>query len=91
MSEDSQNCPKCKSPYGYKDANLWVCPECFHEWSTDILEEEENHFLVQLHQAQSQQFQLPLVQIYGSKMRHFNVINISLYAGSVPRGVESLF
>lgn len=42
MSEDSQNCPKCKSPYGYKDANLWVCPECFHEWSTDILEEEEN-------------------------------------------------
>ena len=33
MSEESQTCPKCQSPYGYLDQNLWVCPECAHEWS----------------------------------------------------------
>ena len=33
MSEDQQNCPKCNSSYGYQDGNLWVCPECFHEWA----------------------------------------------------------
>lgn len=26
-------CPKCKSPYGYEDRNLLVCPECGHEWN----------------------------------------------------------
>lgn len=26
------NCPKCQSPHGYLDRNLWVCPECAHEW-----------------------------------------------------------
>jgi protein PhnA len=33
MSEESQVCPKCQSPYGYQDQNLWICPECAHEWS----------------------------------------------------------
>lgn len=35
MSDDSQICPKCSSPYGYPDGQLWVCPECFHEWSLE--------------------------------------------------------
>lgn len=35
MSEESQECPKCHSPYGYQDQNLWVCPECAHEWSAE--------------------------------------------------------
>jgi protein PhnA len=26
-------CPKCKSPYGYEDRGLFICPECAHEWS----------------------------------------------------------
>lgn len=26
-------CPKCKSENIYQDINLWVCPECSHEWS----------------------------------------------------------
>ncbi len=30
---ESQECPKCSSPYGYPDQHLWVCPECSHEWS----------------------------------------------------------
>lgn len=39
MSSDSQTCPKCNSPYGYPDGALWVCPECFHEWSLEATEE----------------------------------------------------
>ncbi len=25
-------CPKCNSENTYSDGNLWVCPDCFHEW-----------------------------------------------------------
>lgn len=28
-------CPKCQSEFTYEDGNLWVCPECGHEWSVD--------------------------------------------------------
>ena len=27
------NCPKCNSENIYQDGNLWICPECSHEWS----------------------------------------------------------
>ncbi len=27
------NCPKCSSEYTYEDGNMYVCPECAHEWS----------------------------------------------------------
>lgn len=27
------NCPKCNCEYTYEDGNLYVCPECSHEWS----------------------------------------------------------
>lgn len=35
MSEDSKTCPKCSSPYAYKDQLLWICPECAHEFNND--------------------------------------------------------
>jgi len=41
MTNETQECPKCNSPYGYPDGSLWVCPECFHEWSLDTQGEEE--------------------------------------------------
>ena len=25
-------CPKCGSEYTYEDGNMFVCPECAHEW-----------------------------------------------------------
>jgi protein PhnA len=25
-------CPKCASIYTYEDGNLYICPECAHEW-----------------------------------------------------------
>ena len=26
-------CPKCQSEFTYEDRDLYVCPECAHEWS----------------------------------------------------------
>ncbi len=31
--QENPNCPKCDSAYVYPDGNLWICPECAHEWS----------------------------------------------------------
>lgn len=27
------HCTKCNSEHIYQDGNLWICPECAHEWS----------------------------------------------------------
>ncbi|CAM3647258.1 zinc ribbon domain-containing protein YjdM [Parendozoicomonas haliclonae] len=41
MSDDSQKeCPKCHSPYAYSDGQMWICPECFYEWSGEAEAEE---------------------------------------------------
>jgi protein PhnA len=34
------NCPKCNSEHSYQDGNLWVCPECAHEWNEAALADE---------------------------------------------------
>lgn len=26
------SCPQCKSVYTYEDGELYICPECAHEW-----------------------------------------------------------
>lgn len=26
-------CPQCNSENIYADGNMWICPECSHEWS----------------------------------------------------------
>ncbi len=28
-------CPKCNSEFTYEDGNMYICPECAHEWSKD--------------------------------------------------------
>lgn len=28
-------CPECGSQYTYADGNMYVCPECAHEWAID--------------------------------------------------------
>ena len=33
-------CPECGSEYTYEDRNLYVCPECAHEWVKDALVED---------------------------------------------------
>jgi protein PhnA len=52
MTDESQTCPKCQSPYGYPDGQLWVCPECFHEWSLDAAAEEEGPKFVDINGAE---------------------------------------
>ena len=42
MSAENQSCPKCNSPYGYPDGNLWICPECFHEWTLQDTSADES-------------------------------------------------
>lgn len=27
------NCPQCQSTFTYEDGDLYICPECAHEWS----------------------------------------------------------
>lgn len=39
--EQLPNCPKCNSEYTYEDRDLYVCPECGHEWSKNETKEEE--------------------------------------------------
>lgn len=29
------DCPICGSQFTYMDGNLYICPECSHEWSKD--------------------------------------------------------
>lgn len=29
------SCPQCSSEYTYEDGNMYVCPECSHEWPKD--------------------------------------------------------
>ena len=35
----SSSCPKCSSENIYQDSNLWICPECSYEWTSET---EEN-------------------------------------------------
>ena len=32
---DLPECPKCGSEYTYEDREMYVCPECAHEWPQD--------------------------------------------------------
>lgn len=38
-------CPQCSSEYTYEDGNMYVCPECAHEWSqlNDTSEETDTN------------------------------------------------
>lgn len=33
---DIPNCPKCNSSFTYADGELYICPECGHEWAASI-------------------------------------------------------
>jgi protein PhnA len=38
---DLPNCPQCGSQYTYEDGEMFVCPECAHEWSKNAVAEVE--------------------------------------------------
>jgi len=36
---NTPKCPKCNSEYTYEDGDMYVCPECAHEWSNKVVDE----------------------------------------------------
>jgi protein PhnA len=38
---DLPACPNCSSQYTYADRNMFVCPECAHEWTQDAKVDEQ--------------------------------------------------
>ncbi|MCB4743854.1 MAG: PhnA domain-containing protein [Sulfurovum sp.] len=44
--ENIPNCPKCNSEYTYEDGNLYICPECAHEWSKNAITEEDSSLTI---------------------------------------------
>lgn len=34
-------CPKCQSDYSYEDGDLFICPECGHEWARNASTAED--------------------------------------------------
>ncbi|MFT5420026.1 MAG: protein PhnA [Candidatus Endobugula sp.] len=40
------HCPQCNSEYTYEDRNMFVCPECAHEWSTDGSGEDSDEKII---------------------------------------------
>lgn len=43
---DLPKCPKCGSEYTYEDGEMFVCPECAHEWSKAAQESTEEKRVV---------------------------------------------
>ena len=35
-------CPQCSSEFIYEDGNMYVCPECTHEWSQESKQATES-------------------------------------------------
>jgi protein PhnA len=42
-------CPACHSEYTYQDGLLFVCPECAHEWSTEVAGEVSDNIVKDAH------------------------------------------
>jgi protein PhnA len=36
MPDSLPPCPQCKSTFTYQDGQNFVCPECAHEWSSQV-------------------------------------------------------
>ncbi|MDP1658188.1 MAG: zinc ribbon domain-containing protein YjdM [Methylotenera sp.] len=36
---DLPKCPKCNSEYTYEDGDMYVCPDCAHEWEKEAASE----------------------------------------------------
>ena len=39
-------CPICSSEYTYEDGEMYVCPECAHEWPTTAAERADTAIVV---------------------------------------------
>ena len=39
-------CPQCHSEYTYQDGEMFVCPECAHEWTQTDIQTQEDGLIV---------------------------------------------
>ncbi|HQV80827.1 MAG TPA: zinc ribbon domain-containing protein YjdM [Agitococcus sp.] len=39
---DLPACPQCQSSYTYEDGDMYICPECSHEWSKNATTTNED-------------------------------------------------
>ncbi len=44
--KDIPDCVKCGSKFTYKNENLYICPECSHEWTEELESNDEKHKVV---------------------------------------------
>lgn len=44
---DLPKCPECGSEFTYQDGNIYICPECAHEWARDVtIESKDNDSVI---------------------------------------------
>ena len=43
---NSPKCPTCSSEYTYEDGDMYVCPECAHEWTITAVEKDDTDSVV---------------------------------------------
>ena len=43
---DLPDCPECNSEYTYEDRDMFVCPECAHEWLQTDPEEQQDEKII---------------------------------------------
>jgi len=46
MSNNLPPCPKCDSVFTYQDGDLFICPECAHEWNSVLATDSEDKLVV---------------------------------------------
>jgi protein PhnA len=44
---DLPKCPECSSAFTYEDRDMYICPECAHEWSVSATEDEDTGLIVE--------------------------------------------
>lgn len=40
------HCPQCNSEYTYEDNDVYICPECAHEWNDASASEADDQLIV---------------------------------------------
>lgn len=43
---DLPKCPNCQSEYTYEDGNMFVCPECAHEWAKNAADDGDEEKVI---------------------------------------------
>lgn len=43
---DLPHCPNCQSEFTYEDGNMYVCPECAHEWAKNATDHTDDEKMI---------------------------------------------